>query len=398
MKRGYAMVAGLTLLLLAGGLSPGCTYVIVDTMQQYTYDTDGNVIPAPSPGEYLYGQDAQYDGVQPSYQDNGDGTVADLNTGLSWQKTPNYQKYGFFEADDYCETLTLAGIDDWRLPTAKELFSIVDFRGELDPDSPATSTPYIDVDVFDFIYDPNGAMGSTYWSSNQYLVGGLIDGDALGAFGYNFADGHLKAYPTGYSFADPTEKVPNPIYNVPSSYIRCVSDVINPRYGQNYFVDNGDGTVTDRATGLMWQQADDTQTRDWPSALAYAESLELAGYNDWRLPNPKELQSLVDYDKTEIPVIDENFFVLSESESWLWTNTTLGDNKFTAVYFAFGKAYAKLINPPQTEYFDHHGAGAQRSDPKVEDPTAPPDYGLASPTAIDEIRIYNYVLCVRDAE
>lgn len=46
------------------------------------------------------------------------------------------------------------------------------------------------------------------------------------------------------------------------------------------YVDNGDGTVTDTATGLMWQQQDDGSSRNWSSALTYAEGLTLAGYAD----------------------------------------------------------------------------------------------------------------------
>jgi len=72
------------------------------------------------------------------------------------------------------------------------------------------------------------------------------------------------------------------------------------------FVDNGDGTVTDRCTGLMWQQAqfadvngngqiDLLDAVDWCSALAFCDALVLAGHEDWRLPNIRELQSIVDY-------------------------------------------------------------------------------------------------------
>ncbi len=73
----------------------------------------------------------------------------------------------------------------------------------------------------------------------------------------------------------------------------------NPAYGRNDFHDNGDGTITDHATGLMWQKVDSGQGMDWGHALSYAANLKLAGHTDWRLPNAKELQSIVDY--TRIP-------------------------------------------------------------------------------------------------
>jgi len=48
----------------------------------------------------------------------------------------------------------------------------------------------------------------------------------------------------------------------------------------------------------MWQQSDDGQMRDWESALSYAENLELGGFDNWRLPNAKELQSVLDYTRS----------------------------------------------------------------------------------------------------
>lgn len=61
------------------------------------------------------------------------------------------------------------------------------------------------------------------------------------------------------------------------------------------FVDNGDGTVTDTCTGLTWQQATAPGKYTWAEALQYCEDLELGEATDWRLPNVRELQSIVDY-------------------------------------------------------------------------------------------------------
>ena len=54
--------------------------------------------------------------------------------------------------------------------------------------------------------------------------------------------------------------------------------------GYAELVDNGDGTVTDTKTGLMWQKAE-TGTMTWKAALAYSDTLVLVGYSDWRLPD-----------------------------------------------------------------------------------------------------------------
>jgi hypothetical protein len=64
------------------------TYPVVDTGQESCYDERGRVIACPPVGDDLSGQDAQHVGNQPSYRDNGDGTVSDLVTGLMWQKVP----------------------------------------------------------------------------------------------------------------------------------------------------------------------------------------------------------------------------------------------------------------------------------------------------------------------
>ncbi len=337
---------------------------VVDTGQSKCYDNDGEITP-PSPGEPFYGQDAQYKGVPFRYRDKGDGTITDLNTGLRWQKTPDFDnRRTWYEAKKYAEDLTLGGSDDWRLPTIKELTSLAAFYGSIQ-----TRTPYLDTRYFDFEYPdpPYREMDAQYWSSNLYV--GTIFGSQEGAFGFNFADGRIKAYPT----------VGGPSGGV---YVRCVR---GDSYGANNFVDNGDGTVTDLDTGLMWQQSDDGVGRNWKKALAYAESMTLAGHDDWRLPNAKELQSTVDYTRTA-PAIDP-IFQIADPTGWFWTSTTHGDHVWEAVYIAFGKAtdYRKV---------DIHGAGALRSDPKAGDPN---EYPRGRGPQNDEVRIYNYVRCVRDA-
>jgi hypothetical protein len=84
------------------------------------------------------------------------------------------------------------------------------------------------------------------------------------------------------------------------------------------FVDNGDRTVTDTCTGVMWQKETAPGTYDWCTALAYCEGLELAGHDDWRLPNVRELQSIVDYERW-LPSIDPVFGTVS---SWYWSSTS----------------------------------------------------------------------------
>jgi Protein of unknown function (DUF1566) len=58
------------------------------------------------------------------------------------------------------------------------------------------------------------------------------------------------------------------------------------------FTDNGDGTVTDRKTGLMWQKDDDGQEKKWADAGPYCARLSLGKHSDWRLPGMEDLVPL----------------------------------------------------------------------------------------------------------
>ncbi len=176
-------------------------YAIVDTGQEDCFDSFAG-IPCPPEGQSHFGQDAQYEGLQPSYQDNGDGTVTDLNTGLMWE-----QGFHFLE---------------WA-------------------DAPADAVPFIDTDSFDFEYGSTGRyIDAQYVTSTAYT--GYVFGDQLAFFGVNFADGRIKGYP----------QAGNPEH--PEWYARWVRG--SEGYGENDFVENGVGTVTDESTGLMWCRID----------------------------------------------------------------------------------------------------------------------------------------------
>jgi hypothetical protein len=149
----------------------------------------------------------------------------------------------------------------------------------------------------------------------------------------------------------------------------------------------------------MWQKNSSRTTMNWRQALNYAEKLDYAGHDDWRLPNAKELQSIIDYTRSpgaaksnmRSAAIDP-LFNLTETESWFWTSTTHGDHKSHAAYICFGRALACDFRSGKFT-MDAHGAGAQRSDPKDGNPA---DYPRGLGPQRDQIRIYNYVRCVRD--
>lgn len=392
----------LTVAILASPtLADTVTYPLVDTMQDACFDTAGAIIDCPVEGEALFGQDAQHPRLAASYTVHEDGTVLDNNTGLTWQRTPEYDRLQYADAIAYCTTLDLGGRRDWRVPTIQELYSLADFRGQLLRPEDGDSTPYIDTSVFDFEY-PAGhmAFAGQYWSSTLYVKGPIINGTNQGAFGFNFADGHIKSYGTGLDFYSGGPAETSGLANgpgdgqAPGNYVRCVSGE-EGGYGVSDFVDNGDGAVTDHATGRMWQQADDGTRREWAEALAYCEALDLGGYQDWYLPNSKELQSIVDYDRTSIPAIDTEMFGITQDSATLdyWTSTTFGDIRSHANVIAFG--YALSMAGDQTEYTDWHGAGAQRSSIKTLEGQELTDEDLCSVNACDVDRPDNLVRCVR---
>lgn len=87
-------------------------------------------------------------------------------------------------------------------------------------------------------------------------------------------------------------------YNFYATCWNYNGDFCNPEGDfENDFVENQDDTVTDRATGLMWQKGGSSRPMPWQEAGAYVEAVNrgaFAGYSDWRLPNVEELASLME--------------------------------------------------------------------------------------------------------
>ncbi|MCA9930077.1 MAG: DUF1566 domain-containing protein [Anaerolineales bacterium] len=379
------------------------TSSIPDTGQTTCYDISGSRISCPTPSESYFGQDGNYEGLTPSFQNNGDGTITDLNTGLMWQQSPERDGNNTINASDkltYSEAVsaagssTLAGYDDWRLPTITELYSLIDFSGADVSSYNGTDTsgliPFIDTDYFAFGYGDTSAgerIIDAQFASNTIYVSTVMGNNAEAMFGVNFADGRIKGYPTNKDF-----------------YVLFVRD--NTDYDTNNLTDNGNGTISDSATELMWQQNDSGSGYDWANAITYCESATTAGYDDWRLPNAKELQSIVDYgrspDTTNSAAIDPLFNATQITNeagqvdyAAYWTGTThanmFGVPGANAAYIAFGRAMGYMNG----SWIDVHGAGAQRSDPKTGDPD---DYPTGHGPQGDAVRIYNYVRCVREGD
>jgi hypothetical protein len=282
------------------------------------------------------GQDGAYNINPMSYTDNGDGTVTDNNTGLMWQKCTVGQNndsmcsgtgtiYNWYQASgtydtvgnpstqNVCGELTVGGHSDWRLPSKKELINIVDYS--IPKTGPAIKTAFF----------PN-TYTSGYWSST--LSGGFELWN--NAWRIGFEDGY-------FCNGD----------KLGTLYVRCVRG--GPSPSQN-FVDNGDGTVTDITTGLMWQQAE-PGAMAWGNALSYCQGLPLGGHYDWRLPNVKEIESLFD-DSRINPAINTSYFPNVHTTRDYWASTSYayawayawGDNFYFGIFNGINdKSYSNYI-------------------------------------------------------
>lgn len=378
------------------------SFALPDTGQTECFDANGLSIACSS-----VSQDGSIIKNAPSYTNNGDGTVTDNVTSLIWSQTADTNGDGNINisdkmvqsaAESYCSSLTLGGKSDWRLPSIKELYSLMNFSGRDPSGDESGAVPFIDTNTFGFGYGDESAgerMIDAQWATTSIYVSKVMNNQSA-MFGLNLADGRIKGYPVDKDF-----------------YVYCVRD--NTGYGNNDLTDNGDGTVSDKATQLMWQQDDSTKTYNWDDAISYCETASTGGYTDWRLPNAKELQSILDYtrspDTTGSAAIDPLFNATgftneAGQKDWgfYWSSTThiksngLGD---AAAYVSFGRALGYMNG----SWMDVHGVGAQRSDPKKY-PTDTSIYTIVTDAngnqALthgpqgDVIRVYNYARCVRD--
>jgi len=101
-------------------------------------------------------------------------------------------------------------------------------------------------------------------------------------------------------------------------------------------IDNGNGTVTDKSTGLMWQQ-ETPISLCWTDAIRFCSDMKLAGYTGWRLPTIMELKSLVNYNRCN-PAIDPVYFPNTFS-SFYWTSTIYAYSATHAWCVHFGDGY-----------------------------------------------------------
>lgn len=184
-------------LLLCGSAALSYAFTLPDTGQTKCYNLSGTEIACAGTG-----QDGAYIINAMSYTDNGNGTITDNVTELIWQKGENpscnwYQASGTYDATyntnstDVCGSLNLGGYTDWRLPTKKELISIVDY-----------SIPYPGTTI-NTTYFPN-AGATDYWSSTYAVDPGYawtVYFNAVDRWNGDFFGGSVVSYYKCYGFS-----------------------------------------------------------------------------------------------------------------------------------------------------------------------------------------------------
>lgn len=259
---------------LAAGAERGPTGGLPDTGQTTRYTKS-------------FGEDSDFTGSSPAYQDNKDGTVTDLVTGLVWQRVDGGEMT-WEKAKEYAKSLRLAGKQDWRLPNSNELLSLMN-HGLHGPAMDTTVFPHLEARYWwtgtAKVDDP-----SKVWLVNT--------GGGIGA--------HAKTETISSGGDRPV-------------HIRCVRGTSRLGSGPT-LKDNGDGTVTDQRTGLVWQKVGPARRGTWEEALRACSELDLAGRKDWRLPNIKELRSLSD-DALAAPSADRKFLPGMNAAAY-WSSTT----------------------------------------------------------------------------
>jgi hypothetical protein len=267
---------------------------------------------------FVFGEDHDYTRHPMSFTiTEDDQIIIDNNTGLMWERHLNWvwekttppkgaarpqdvfyyvdgepRRRPYHEGVQYCKNLELGGYDDWRMPSMKEGHTIANY---------ASARPAIDMFYFLDVYPGLDGYGDR--GKGGMWGGPLAPDHPNSAWHLGFIDGHFMGYPRGgYKTT------------------RCVRADNNGAYYNPDFTDNGDGTVSDSVTGLMWIQNAGDEKRNWEASIQHCEALEFAGYSDWKLPHNKELTSLVDLDRQK-PAIDTNYFPDTDYKAYYWSRT-----------------------------------------------------------------------------
>ncbi len=348
----YITVTGIIMALLFLSVASWAASGVIElpkTGQTTCYDSAGNTIACTGTRQ---DGDIRAGVVWPSprFVDNGDGTVTDKLTGLMWIKGET-EAMTWQAALDYVKTLNTGGHADWRLPNVEELRSLVDYS-QVDPSLPqghlftnaraasywsSTTNAGYTVDAW-YVYFLDGSVDSSNKSGHYYVR--AVRGGQCGSLDDSVIclpkTGQTKCYDTG------------------GAEISCAGtgqdgDIqAGVAWPSQRFVDNGDGTVTDQLTGLMWIK-DETAQMTWQAALDYVKTLSTGSHTDWRLPNVEEMRSLVDNSQYS-PSLPQGHPFTNVLASGYWSSTTLANGTGDAWGVHFTNGYVYGHDKPDYDY------------------------------------------------
>ena len=310
-------------------------FILPDTGQDTCYGWTG-IIECPQENEDFYGQDANYTINPPQLIDNSNSTITDLLTGLTWEKKGRDNEtlsYSYTQAVDYCQDLSLGNQSEWRMPTRKEFSTIMNF---------GRVSPALDKDFFPY-YTTGTEPEMYYWTSSEYC------GDNNKVWKILLAFGLINK---GAKSGGPSK-------------VMCVTGSME---SSNMYRANKNGTITDLVTGLMWEKKtgdngsrDKNNTYTWKDALNYCENLSLGNYSDWRIPNPKELERIVNLQQNN-PAADTLIFP-GTSSGLYWTGTSCsGCHKMKAFAIDFSDGTLYYGNKYRRKAYGKHFVRAVRTE------------------------------------
>lgn len=254
--------------------------------------------------------------------------ITDHLTGMMWPRNGNIAGYmEWYSAIDYANNSNLCGYSDWRLPNVNELESLVNA-------DVSNTFSWLNAQGF------YNVQSSNYWSSTTlayYTNLAWIVNMRSGDVDYFYKDHN---YGAGYYYVWPVRSGQAGAIQLPETGQKAIyrtGDDGDLEKGVAWpdprFTVNGD-CVTDNLTGLMWSRnANLAEFMNWNAALNNANNLTLCGYSDWRLPNRKELRSLIDYSNYNPPLPTGHPFTNVQANGY-WSSTT----------FAYYTDYAWVID------------------------------------------------------
>jgi len=197
-----------------------------------------------------------------------DGTVLDTRTNLMWAADDNGANINWSEAKNYCEKYRGGGYRDWRMPTQDELAGL---------------------------YDKDKSQKSACKNGMNHIATNLIYLTCCCPWASEIRGTGLDTKAAYFGF----EHGPNWSSLNYDMYGRALPVRSLETKKESRFIDNGNGTVTDTKTGLMWAAKDNGSDIKWTNAKSYCENYRVGGFVDWRMPSQDELAGLYDASKSQ---------------------------------------------------------------------------------------------------